>query len=176
MRISCESRNKRAGWYKLLPMKIAFEYEKWSTIQALRFHFLSRPEIRVLIIVSNIYTIVAAVLLYLKYIRPEPFLLGVLIWAIVMGTYWFLLPYYLYAGSRTFREKYVFMADEGGFLLENEQGTAEFEWKSMSHYLESPGFVHLYFNPRSFFLIPKPVTADNKEALIALLNNKIRKG
>lgn len=156
-------------------MKHAFSYEKWSTIQALRFHFLSRPEIRILIVLANVYTIVAAVLLYLKYVRPEPFFLGVIIWLIIMGTYWFALPYYLFSSSRTFKENYVFQGNDDGFVLENERGEAVFGWDQLSHFLESPRFVHLYFNARSFFLVPKPADDAARQALIQLLQTHVHK-
>jgi hypothetical protein len=45
--------------------------------------------------------------------------------------------------------------EENGFSLGNERGGRQWSWKTVSHYLETPHFFHLYFNATSFFLIPK---------------------
>ena len=51
-------------------MTISFSYDKKQVIQALRYHFLTRPEIRILLILVNVFAIGSAVLLYFKIIQP----------------------------------------------------------------------------------------------------------
>ena len=43
-------------------MTIHFEYEKQQVLQALRYHFVSKPEIRIMIILVNVFAIFAIIL------------------------------------------------------------------------------------------------------------------
>ncbi len=56
-------------------MTIQFGYEKKQVLQALRYHFLSKPEIKTLLVVINLFAITSAVLFALKKIQPLPFLI-----------------------------------------------------------------------------------------------------
>ncbi len=56
-------------------MTVYFGYQKAQVLQALRYHFISRPEIKVLIVVVNIFTILTAILVYLHRIQPLSFLI-----------------------------------------------------------------------------------------------------
>ena len=47
-------------------MTIHFGYDKKQVIHALRFHFLTRPEIKVLFVLVNVFAILSAVLFFLK--------------------------------------------------------------------------------------------------------------
>jgi hypothetical protein len=136
-------------------MNYAFEYEQKKVIQALRYHFVQRKEIRVLIILVNVFAIVAAILFYTKKIRPEPFLLGSLIWLGLMAAFWYFLPNSIYKRSATFKDSFQMRINEAGIVLENERGEVHWDWKQFATYFESPHFFHLYFDSKSFFLVPK---------------------
>ena len=43
-------------------MKIHITYDKPKVIQALRYHFISRKEIRILLIAVNVFAVISAVL------------------------------------------------------------------------------------------------------------------
>ena len=64
-----------------------------------------------------------------------------------------------------------------GIRLENDRGYTEWSWDKFSNYFESPNFIHLYFNSRSFFLVPKE--AINEEGIMSeirfVLSQKIKK-
>ena len=45
--------------------------------------------------------------------------------------------------------------NEEGVELQNDLGSKTWSWKLFSKFLESPYFFHLYFDTRSFFLVPK---------------------
>lgn len=47
-----------------------FTYEKAKVIQALRFHFISRREIKIMIILINVFAITSAILFYVKKLIP----------------------------------------------------------------------------------------------------------
>ena len=84
-----------------------FTYNKAKVIQALRYHFVQRNEVRVLIILVNVFAIISAILFYMKKIRPEPFLLGSFIWIVLMATFWYFLPQSIYKKAATFLDSFI---------------------------------------------------------------------
>ena len=136
-------------------MQLSFSYDKKKVIQALRYHFISRPEIRTLIILVNVFAIVAAILFYTKKISPGPFLLSSLLWILLMVSFWFILPFSIYRRSATFKEAFIIFFYDHHVRLESMRGFVDWNWNEFSHFIESPHFFHLYFSPKSFFLVPK---------------------
>ena len=136
-------------------MKVHVIYEKNKVLQALRYHFLSRPEIKILLILVNVFAILSAVLMALHLIRPFPFLISSFMWFILMLTFWFLLPRMVYRRTSTFKETVDVNFRDNDLLLETEQGYANWPYKKFRYYLETPHFFHLYIDDKSFFLLPK---------------------
>ena len=157
-------------------MEFSFNYNKRKVIQALRLHFVSLKEIKWLMIIINVFVIFSAVLLYTKKIRPEPFLLGTFIWLIILVAVWFIMPNSIYKKSTTFKNKFTAQITEHHFRLENEKSFVIWAWQEFSTFFESPHFFHLYFNKKSFFLLPKDdLTEDLRHELRALFNSKLQK-
>jgi len=129
-------------------------------MSALRHHFISRPEIKFLLIIVNIFTILSAILFYLHRIQPISFLLFSFLWFILLLTFWTLLPLSIYKKSQTFQDKFSMNINDHEVILQTELGSHAWSWKEFSSYLESPFFFHLYFNSRSFFLVPKDAFPD----------------
>lgn len=155
-------------------MQFNFSYEKAKVIRGLRRHFLSRKEIRVMVIVVNVFAITSAILFALKKIRPEPFLLGSLIWIFMLIAIWYVLPNSIYRKSHTFKDRFRIIFNDDAVRLENQRGAVDWKWKQFTQYFETQEFFHLYFNSRSFFLLPKEnMSADERHELRALLNRKI---
>ena len=166
------------SFYYLEPMimKFSFSYDKKKVIQGLRYHFISRNEIRILIILVNVFAIVAAVVLAFKKITPQPFLLSSVLWLFLMISFWFLLPYAIYKRAATFKDSFTVYFYESQIRLESPRGYIDWNWDQFTTYLESPNFFHLYLSSKAFFLIPK----DNMSAEIVsdvrlILNTKINK-
>jgi hypothetical protein len=136
-------------------MTVEFNYDKKQVLQALRYHFLSRKEIRFMIILVNVFALLSAALFYFKKILPLAFFVSTFLWIVLMLSFWFVLPGLVYRRAATFRDHFTMNFEENGFSLGNERGGREWSWKTVSHYLETPHFFHLYFNATSFFLIPK---------------------
>lgn len=155
-------------------MQFGFSYDKKKVIQALRYHFISRPEIKILMILVNVFAIGSAALFYFKKIRPEPFLLGTTIWLMLMLSVWYLLPYTIYRKANTFKDAFIIYFRDTEIRLENPKGFVEWEWSRFSFWMETPHFFHLYFNSKSFFLVPKDeISDDDRHALRGILKNKI---
>ena len=136
-------------------MKYSISYIKNEVLQALRYHFIKQSEIKSLMIIVNVYAIVTAILLFMKKIRPEPFLMGSLLWIVLMIFFWYILPNLFYKKTTLFKEKWEFSFNQDEAKLISSLGEASWGWKTVTHYFESPYFFHFYFGPKSFFIIPK---------------------
>jgi hypothetical protein len=158
-------------------MTIHFGYEKKQVLQALRYHFITRPEIKILLIVVNVFAILSAVLVYLHKVQPLSFLIFSLLWFLLLLTIWKILPSSIYKKSHTFLDHFTMNLDENEVVLQTDRGNTAWQWNHFSTFLESPYFFHLYFNSRSFFLLPKDAFKDILELQEArqLLRTKIRK-
>lgn len=132
-----------------------FTYTKAKVIQALRFHFISRREIKIMIIIVNVFAILTAGFYFAGKISPVAFLFSSGLWFILMISFWFLLPSLIYRKAATFKDRFRVSFDPQHLFLENEKGSRSWPWTAFSTYVESPHFFHLYFDSRSFFLIPK---------------------
>jgi len=129
-------------------------------IQALRYHFITRREIKIMLILVNVFAILSAALFFFKKISPYAFLLSSLLWFTLMIVFWFLMPYVVYRKADTFKDRFRAILSDGEFRIENERGGRSWNWVEFSTWLESPHFFHLYFNSRSFFIIPKDAFED----------------
>lgn len=157
-------------------MQFSFTYDKKKTIQALRFHFISRNEIRIMMILVNVFAIASAILFYSKKIRPEPFLLGSVIWIAMMVSIWYVLPYSIYKKSPTFKDRFSITITEQLIQLQNDKGQITWQWQQFMRFFESPHFFHLYFSPKSFFIIPKDnMTDEMRHDMRGMLNRNIGK-
>ncbi|MEO8710471.1 MAG: YcxB family protein [Parafilimonas sp.] len=157
-------------------MRFSFSYNKKKVLQALRYHFISQKEIRILFIVIIVFDIVSGILYFMGKIRPDPFLLGSAIWFFFLISFWVLLPGIVYKRSATFREAFTIYFQPSYIALENGNGRVEWEWKKFIGYFESPNFFHLYFSAKSFFLVPKDtMSKDEHHEVRVLLGNHIQK-
>jgi hypothetical protein len=158
-------------------MQIAFSYDKKLVIQALRYHFITRPEIKLLLIVINVFAIISAGLFFFHKVSPLAFLVSSLLWVVLMAVFWFILPKTVYKKASTFKDHFVMTVNDQRVFLETERGYTEWAWTKFSSWIESPHFIHLYFDSRSFFLVPKqPVSeAGGLAELREMLNRNISK-
>ena len=157
-------------------MQLSFSYNKAKVIQALRYHFVQRPEIRVMLVLVNVFAIIAAILFYSKKIRPEPFLLGSLVWMFLMAAFWYFLPNSIYKKSATFQDQFIMNLNETTVVIETERGEVVWDWRKFTNFFESPHFFHLYFDTKSFFLVPKEnISTELQHELRGLLNRNIKK-
>lgn len=156
-------------------MRIEFDYNKKQVLQALRYHFLSKLEIRLMIILVNVFAFASAALFYFKKILPFAFLMGSALWFLLMIAFWFVLPGMVYRRSSTFRDHFIMNFEEASFSVGNERGSRSWQWNSVRSFLETPHFFHLYFDSRSFFLVPKSGFASTDEVyqMRQLLKKKI---
>ena len=132
-----------------------FTYNKGKVIQALRYHFITRPEIKVMMILVNVFAIVSAALFFFRKISPLAFLISSVLWFFLMIVFWFWLPRMIYRRASTFKDRFQAILSNSEFRIENDRGGRSWAWGDFSTWMESPHFFHLYFNSRSFFIVPK---------------------
>lgn len=144
-----------AHLYLCLMTSSFFTYNKSKVIQALRYHFITRREIKIMIILVNVFAIFSAGLFFLKKISPLAFLVSSVLWITLMVAFWFILPYSIYKKAATFKDGFKVTLEDKHLFLENDRGSKSWPWTAFSSFIESPHFFHLYFDARSFFLIPK---------------------
>jgi hypothetical protein len=153
-----------------------FTYQKQKVIQALRYHFISRKEIKLMMVMVNLFALLSAALFYFKKISPLAFLLSSALWFIMMLLFWYLLPYVIYKKSATFLDRFKAVLQSGYFAIEHERGERSWKWEEFSGWMESPHFFHLYFNSRSFFLIPKEAfEGDDVHEARKIFSEKLKK-
>jgi hypothetical protein len=159
-------------------MTIYFGYDKPKVLQALRYHFISRSEIRIMLILVNVFAIASITLYAFKKVTPLAFLVGSFLWVVLMISFWFILPGMVYRRAATFKHEFSMDFEENGFTLRHEKGSKDWPWTALKHYVESPHFFHLYFDSRSFFLVPKSGCKDSDEVheLRLLIRSKVKKG
>lgn len=153
-----------------------FIYDKPKVIQALRYHFITRKEIKVMMILVNVFAIMSAALFFFRKISAIAFLVSSLLWFVLMIIFWFILPYMIYKKADTFKDRLRAILSDKEFRIENERGGRSWAWNEFSTWLESPHFFHLYFTSRSFFIIPKAAfVSDEVHEARKILRVKISK-
>ena len=153
-----------------------FTYSKQKVIQALRYHFISRPEIKVMIVLVNMFAITSAALYFFKKVSPMAFVISSMLWFFLMIVFWFLLPLTIYRKEQTFTDSFIATLTDETFSIENGKGNKAWPWNQFSTWIETPHFYHLYFNSRSFFIIPKGAfNGDDVHEARKLLQEKIKK-
>ena len=158
-------------------MTISFGYQKGQVIQALRYHFISRREILIMLILVNVFAMASVVLYLFNKITPMACMTGSLLWIILMVSFWFILPGMVYRRAITFKHHFSMDFQEDGFTLRHEKGSKSWPWTALKNFIESPHFFHLYFDNRSFLLVPKNGCRDADEVyeLRELLKAKVGK-
>jgi hypothetical protein len=153
-----------------------FTYNKGKVIQALRYHFITRKEIKIMMILVNVFAIVSAALFFMKEVSPVSFLLSSFLWFALMISFWFLLPLIIYKKSDTFKDRFKATLGTEDFSIENERGSRKWPWTAFTSSMESPHFFHLYFDARSFFIVPKDAFTDGDlQEARKILSAKIRR-
>ena len=141
-------------------MRCSFAYDKKQVIQALRYHFVSRLEIRLLIIAVNLFALGSLLAYVWVKISPFAFLLSSCLWLLLMIVIWWGMPWLVYRQTRAFQHAFTMQFHEAGFELEHEGRGKTWNWEQLHRWTETPHFFHLYFDPRSFWLVPKEDLSD----------------
>ena len=159
-------------------MQIPIKYSKPKVIQALRYHFVTRPDIRILAIITVLFSLLSAIFLAMHKIKPQLFLLASLLWLGYFVVIFYIMPLMIYNKSKSvFKNEFLVYFSPNYLSIENEKGRTEWEWNRFSNFFESANFYHLYFNKRAFFLIPKEnIEIEQRKEITKLLVKNIKVG
>lgn len=150
-------------------MTISFTYDRKKVIQALRYHFISKKEIRILIILVNVFALFAAAMYFGNFIKPIALILSSFLWFSLMTTFWFILPFTVYSRAHTFKDSFILTFLDSYMHIENPKGSKDWNYSAFKYFIETPHFFHLYIDERSFFLIPKEAFTGTNDSHIARL-------
>src|ERR1700760_1724618 len=131
-------------------MTIHFGYNKKQVLDGLRGQFFGRPQIRIMVIMINVFPLLSAVLFALKKIQALPFLIFSVLWFFLWISIRRLLPLSIYKKSATFQDTFILNLEDQGILLETKKGQQLWEWSVFSGFKETAYFFHVYFDARSF--------------------------
>ena len=115
-----------------------------------------------MVILVNVFAILAACFYYFKKVSAYAFLGSSCLWFSLMISFWYVLPNIIYRKSKTFKDRLKVSFEPQHMFIENERGGRSWPWTAFSSMIESPYFFHLYFDSRSFFIIPKDAFGNDK--------------
>ncbi len=144
-------------------MTVQFGYNKKEVLDGLRGHFIGRPEIRILIIVINVFALLSFFLLVFKKIPSIPFLIFAFLWFTLWISIRWLLPLSIYKRSATFKDNFVLSLTDQGVLLKTKKGNQLWRWEDFSAFKETIYFFHVYFNPPFLLYDPERLLKDITE-------------
>lgn len=136
-------------------LEFQVEYRKGEVLQALRYHFIRKPEIRVMVILVNVFALLSVVLFAVGLASALPFLTGTGLWLFLMAAVWVGMPLAVYRRNRTFRDRFTVRMGDTHLFIVTERGSRTWAWREFSHHYETPGFIHLCFGGSGFLLLPK---------------------
>ncbi len=113
-----------------------------------------------MIILVNAFAILSLVLYALGKITPTAFLTYSFLWIVLMASLWFILPAAVYRQAKTFQHSFNMYFNDADFTLEHERGKRSWPYTALRNYKETPNFFHLYFDAKSFLLVPKNAFAE----------------
>ncbi|GAA4304319.1 YcxB family protein [Compostibacter hankyongensis] len=144
-------------------MQINFRYQKAEVINALRFHFLNRAEIR-LFRIALFVLLGIAVLGYFLHMVSLPVVVAIaLMLAVLLLAFWYLLPLSIYRKAATFKEFIRLQYNEDGVTIGTHVGERSLSWRSFNSVVETATFHYLYRDKKSFFLVPAQAFRDEAE-------------
>ena len=93
-----------------------------------------------MLILVNVFALASLFCMLFNKITPMAFLVGSLLWIILMVSFWFILPGMVYRRAVTFKHNFSMDFEEDGFTLGHEKGSNSWAWKALKHFIESPIF------------------------------------
>lgn len=156
-------------------MDLRFQYDKQEVINALRFHFMNRPEMKLFKVILMLMVLFAFAGYWMKIVTLQMLIWIFLLFIVLVLVFWYILPYSVYRKARTFREPAISLhwTDEG-ITIGTQRGESSLSWNRFHQVLETKHFFYLYSSNKSFFLIPTHAFANREEriAFSELLQNQ----
>ncbi len=155
-------------------MQVSFHYNKPEVINALRFHFLNKGEIKALQAILILLLLFALAGFLMNIVTPAVLAAIMLMLVIVVAAFWYILPVSIYNKAATFKESIRLQYNDEGMTIGTHVGQRLVLWQNFNRVVETRDFFYLYRDAKSFFLIPTAAFRDEteKEGFTNLLKSK----
>ncbi len=145
-------------------MELQFQYDKQEVIDALRFHFMNRPEMKLFKVVLALMVVLAFIGYGMNVVSLKMLIWIFLLFIVLVLIFWYILPYTVYRNAKTFQEPTISLHwTEEGISIGTERGESMLPWNRFHQILETKDFFYLYSSNKSFFLIPVDAFPDREE-------------
>lgn len=144
-------------------MDIFFHYEKSDVLQALRFHFMQRREIRMfrdILMALGLFVLLS----FSLHLIGAPVLVALLLMLILLAVvFWFVLPLAIYAKTKTFQDTIRLAPNSNGLVIRTQYSERQLSWQGILMVIETKDFILLYRDYKSFFLVPARAFKDSQQ-------------
>lgn len=158
-------------------MQLDFQYNRPDVIEALRFHFMNRPEMKLFRTVLMVLVLLSFVGYWMKMINLQVVIWLFLLFIVLVLVFWYILPYSVYKKAKTFHEPVIHLRwNDRGLSIGTHQGESSMLWSRFDRIVETREFFFLYRDNKSFFLIPVEAFNDEleKNSFAELLHTQFR--
>ena len=137
-------------------MHVEFSYNKEDVLNALRYHFMQRGEIKVYRNTLIILLLVTLTGFFLNLVTPNALIGIIAMVALVVWAFWYLLPVSTYNKAATFKDEIRLRYSDEGLLISTRISNhqRQLSWNNFTQVVETPKFFFLYRDKKSFLLIP----------------------
>lgn len=137
-------------------MHVEFSYNKEDVLNALRYHFSRRGEIKVFRNTLGILLVAALAGFFLRVVTPNALIGIISMVALIVWAFWYVLPLSTYNKAATFKDKIQLRYSDEGLLISTRtsQHQRQLSWNNFTHLVETRKFFFLYRDKKSFLLIP----------------------
>jgi hypothetical protein len=158
-------------------MHLEFSYNKEEVLNALRYHFMQRGEVKVFR--NTLFILLAFTLAgYAFKVVTIGALIGIAAMiTLIIIAFWFLLPVSIYNKAATFKDDIHLKYSEEGITISTRNSDHQrlLSWGTFTKFVEAKNFFFLYRGKKNFFLVPTSAfkTADAQKEFSQLANKKI---
>lgn len=137
-------------------MHLEFSYNKDEVLNALRYHFLQRGEIKVFR--NTLFILLAFTLAGYAYrIVTVGALVGIASMSVVIVlVFWYMLPVSIYNKAATFKDDIHMNYSEDGIVISTRNSDVDkrLSWTGFTAVVRAKNFFFLYRGKKNFFLVP----------------------
>jgi len=137
-------------------MHVEFSYNKEDVLNALRYHFSRRGEIKVFRNTLCILVLAALAGFFFQLVTLNA-LIGIIAMTALIGwAFWYVLPLSTYNKAATFKDEIRLRYTEDGLMISTRASDhqRQLSWNNFSRLVETRKFFFLYRDKKSFLLIP----------------------
>ncbi|WP_298736475.1 YcxB family protein [uncultured Chitinophaga sp.] len=137
-------------------MHVEFSYNKEDVLNALRYHFLRRGEIKVFRNTLCILLLATLAGFFFRVVTLNALVGIAAMTALIAWAFWYVLPLSTYNKAATFKDEIRLRYTEDGLLISTRASDhqRQLSWNNFSRLVETRKFFFLYRDKKSFLLIP----------------------